>query len=111
LRWDERFEGDHADVLDWYRRLIALRRSTPDLVDPLLDHVDVSFDEQACWLVLKRGAITVATNVGPERRNVPLAGDADSARFDVLMSSPPDVAVRDGSVALQPDSVVILRRR
>ncbi len=33
LRWEEREEGIHAEMLDWYRRLIRLRReeSCPDL--------------------------------------------------------------------------------
>src|SRR5207244_2445573 len=31
LDWSELRQGDHAATLDWYRRLIALRRTHPDL--------------------------------------------------------------------------------
>jgi maltooligosyltrehalose trehalohydrolase len=33
LRWDERNEGEHARVLELYRRLLALRRGDPVLRD------------------------------------------------------------------------------
>src|SRR5690606_21543259 len=32
LRWDEIDQGPHRRMLDWYRRLLALRRQHPDLV-------------------------------------------------------------------------------
>jgi maltooligosyltrehalose trehalohydrolase len=34
LRWDELARPPHADMLAWYRALIALRRATPALRDP-----------------------------------------------------------------------------
>lgn len=37
LRWDECGEGDHAVMLEHYRRLLALREKN---VQPLLDHAD-----------------------------------------------------------------------
>jgi maltooligosyltrehalose trehalohydrolase len=64
LRWDERDDGDHAVLLRWYRALIELRRSTPDLLDGRLDRVRTELDEAAGTLVVHRGSITVALAFG-----------------------------------------------
>jgi maltooligosyltrehalose trehalohydrolase len=70
-------------VLDWYRDLIRLRRSVPDLTDPRLDRVQVSYDEDARWLVVRRGTCRVVVNLGGAERAVPL----DRPPRDVLLSS------------------------
>src|SRR5579859_25476 len=44
LSWGELSDGAHASLLAWYRSLLALRRSVPELTDPRLDHVDVAYD-------------------------------------------------------------------
>ena len=43
-----------ATLLDWHRRLIALRRVHPELSDPRRDLVRTAYDEDARWLVLYR---------------------------------------------------------
>jgi maltooligosyltrehalose trehalohydrolase len=60
LRWDECADGDHAVLLRWYRALIALRRSTPELLDGRLDRVRCVVDQQAGTLVVHRGPIAIA---------------------------------------------------
>ena len=47
LDWAEVSLPPHAEVLDWYRRLLALRRHLPALADPRLERTDVTFDEDA----------------------------------------------------------------
>src|SRR5579872_873033 len=54
LNWDERRSGCHAEMLEWYRRLIALRRSTPDLLDGDLSCVQVRCSESERWLAMER---------------------------------------------------------
>ncbi len=44
-------------LLAWYRELIALRRARPELTDPRLDRVHADFDEDARWLVVRRGRL------------------------------------------------------
>jgi maltooligosyltrehalose trehalohydrolase len=63
LNWDELHQADHADMLAFYRRLIALRAAEPDLRDPQLDRVEVEFDEGARWLVARRGAFRIMANL------------------------------------------------
>jgi maltooligosyltrehalose trehalohydrolase len=78
LRWSERGHNGHARMLGWYRDLIALRRRTPELTDGRLDAVEVSYDEDARWLVLARGELRVACNLADQAQTVPL--DAGSAK-------------------------------
>ena len=55
LDWASRPASRTASLLDWYRSLLALRRSRPELADPRLDQVRVDFDEDARWLLVHRG--------------------------------------------------------
>src|SRR6185437_12523002 len=41
LNWDEIHEGGHAEMLDWFRQLIHLRRRTSCLNDGDLNHIKV----------------------------------------------------------------------
>ncbi|WP_193047609.1 malto-oligosyltrehalose trehalohydrolase [Mycolicibacterium baixiangningiae] len=75
LKWDEIDEGDHGRLRGLYRDLIALRHNEPDLADPWLDHMQVDFDEAQRWIVLHRGGLSIACNLGTEAVTVPVAGD------------------------------------
>jgi len=72
LRWAEVEQDGHAEVLDLYRRLIALRRDVPDLADADLSKVDVDFDEDERWLVLHRGTHRVVANLSTQERTLPV---------------------------------------
>jgi maltooligosyltrehalose trehalohydrolase len=104
LRWEELGQPAHAGVLDWYRRLLALRRAEPDLTDSRFSHVQVRFDEDRGWLVVRRGRICVAVNVG-ELTAVPV-GDKS---LELLLSSDDRVEVKGELVVLPSDTVAVLR--
>ena len=104
LDWSEAAEEPHAELLEWYRRLIALRRSRPELTDPRLAQIMVTVDDEARWLVVHRGALRVAVNLGTERQSLPL----DGTPMGVLLSSVPGFVYRDGSIELEPDSVAVV---
>ena len=74
LKWDELTIGEHAQVLAFYRELIALRHHEPDLADPRLDHVVVDFDEDAHWLLVHRGSLRVLVNLSDEPRALQVSG-------------------------------------
>ena len=106
LRWDELGSRGHADVLDWYRALIALRRSRPGLATGPLDDVAVTFDEDARWLVVHRRAagVSVAVNLGHTVQDVPVA----DAR-EVVLASPPDgVTPTAAGLRLPADGVAVV---
>ncbi|HWH35612.1 MAG TPA: malto-oligosyltrehalose trehalohydrolase [Acidimicrobiales bacterium] len=105
LDWEEPGRSPHAEMLDWYRTLIELRRSTPGLGDGRLDRVRVRVDEEAGWLVVERGQLRVAANLGPSPVTVALEGGTDQA---VLAASHPGISVHGDHADLPSDSVVIV---
>ena len=66
LRWDERAAAPHREVLDWYRTLVRLRTSTPEVRSGDRATTQVTVDEDAGTLVLRRGPLVVATHLRGE---------------------------------------------
>ncbi|RJK92932.1 malto-oligosyltrehalose trehalohydrolase [Vallicoccus soli] len=104
LDWSEAGTGEHAEVLQWHRALIRLRRATPDLTDPRLTRTSVAFDEEARWLVVRRGATQVAVNLGEDEQDVPLG----LVPGPVLLASAPVARESAHAVRLAPRSVAVL---
>ena len=104
LAWDEAGADWHAEVLEFYRRAIALRRSRPALSDPRLELVEVAYDEAGRWLVVHRGPLRVAVNLAPHRQEIPL----DGTPMGVLLSSVPGFVYRDRIIELEPESVAVV---
>jgi len=102
--WDSLDRPEHADVLDFYRRTIALRRQRPELSDPRLDLVSVDFSEESRWLVVARGGLRVVCNLAPHRQTVPL----DGAPVGVLLSSAPGFVYSEGQVELDGESALVV---
>jgi maltooligosyltrehalose trehalohydrolase len=74
LCWSEATEPGHREMLALYRSLIAVRRSQPALSDPFVDHLEVR--AEGSWLVLYRGTLRLACNLGADPVTVPLDGEA-----------------------------------
>ncbi|MFC0627488.1 malto-oligosyltrehalose trehalohydrolase [Kribbella deserti] len=72
LDWTELATAPHNHLLSWYRDLIALRRSEPDLTDDRLSAVQVQHDADGAWSVVARGNLRVVVNLGTETRSVPV---------------------------------------
>jgi maltooligosyltrehalose trehalohydrolase len=105
LRWDEVGETRHTSMLEWYRDLIALRRAEPDLSDPRLDRVAVSYDATARWLVVSRGGLRVVCNLAAGAQDVPVDRPVES----VVLASDPKAVPAGEAVALPGESVAIVR--
>ncbi|GLX47687.1 malto-oligosyltrehalose trehalohydrolase [Streptomyces hygroscopicus subsp. hygroscopicus] len=105
LDWSEPARPPHARVLDWYRRLIALRRDQPDLTDPDLADTKVAYDEEARWLAFRRGDVRVAVNLGKEPAAIPMG-----PRPALLLAAwePVDPPGPDGLLHLPGESCVVL---
>jgi maltooligosyltrehalose trehalohydrolase len=106
LDWAEVDKDDHRDLLDWHRRLIALRKNRPELADPWLRHVQTSYDEREQWLVMRRGAIAVVANLDAQQRTVPVGQTIE----EVLLASG-DVSVHGDALSLPPETVGIVTLR
>jgi maltooligosyltrehalose trehalohydrolase len=103
LDWSELGRPEHADMLDWFRALIALRRERPELgVGELDARVEVADDRS--WLRVRRGDVEVVVNLGPDTQPVPCADGA------VLLASTDGVAERaiGDALHLPPDSVAVV---
>ncbi|RJL34499.1 malto-oligosyltrehalose trehalohydrolase [Bailinhaonella thermotolerans] len=102
LDWSEPERPGHRDVLEWYRALIALRRARPELTDARLDRVHAEYDEDARWIVLRRGNLRVAANLGAD----PVRLDAGAG--EVLLASAEGVRAAGGVLSMPPSSLAIL---
>ncbi len=103
LRWNEIEREPHAEMLDWYKRLIALRRSTADLTDGRLTKVEVRFDSRAKWLVMKRGRVQVVCNLANNKQEIPVCGASTN-----LIAADEQYRLRAGCLELPTDGVAIL---
>jgi maltooligosyltrehalose trehalohydrolase len=103
LDWSERERPPHAEMLEWHRRLIALRRGHPALSDARMDEVRTQVDEDAGWLLLRRGAVTVACNLAGRSARVPVGRGGRR----LLLASHEGIDVGAEHLTLPPESVVI----
>ena len=106
LDWAEPAQEPHATLLRVYQELIALRRAWPELSDPWLDKVDVDFDEDARTVVLHRGRLRVAANLGGDAVNVDLRTPVDR----ILLASEPAEG-EETALTLNPESFAIVAVR
>ncbi len=105
LDWVETSRPPHAEMLDWYRTLIRLRRERPELTDPRPDSVDVVVSQVTASLEIRRGRITVAVALSHDPVKVPVPATAR-----LLAASEPSVQWHGPAVTLPPDTVAILER-
>ncbi|MBO0745210.1 MAG: DUF3459 domain-containing protein, partial [Candidatus Dormibacteraeota bacterium] len=97
LRWSERSSGDHREMLEFYRSLLALRR---ERLGGAREVSDVRTNQGEGWLVVSHGGLAVAANWGAGAADVPAHGDL------VLHSG--DVSTHSGAVRLAPAAVAVL---
>ena len=103
LNWSEAQTERGALLLDWHRKLIALRRLEPAITDPRLGLAQFSYDEDAGWFAVKRGEIVVAVNLATEASWVSAQGEL------LLAPEGRKPHVTDEGFLLPPESVAIIR--
>ena len=104
LKWEELKQEPHAEMLAWYRQLIHLRRSTPDLNNGEPGNTRVEFGEEEKWLRMIRGSVHVICNLGQAARAFSI--DVESS---LLLASRHDAQLKNGSLTLPANTVAILR--
>jgi maltooligosyltrehalose trehalohydrolase len=104
LDWSELAREPHKGLLEVHRRLLALRKAEPDLVDADLAAVRVGWDEAERWLVVHRGRLRVVANLSGERREIAL----DRPPTEVLFSTAEHLALGQLSVGLPPESAAVV---
>jgi maltooligosyltrehalose trehalohydrolase len=103
LNWAELGDPPHASLLQWHKDLISLRRSRSELSDGNLNAVQVRFDEEARWLVLERGKLRIACNLG----NAPVDVEMGNAA-QLLLASDDSAHLNGARIELGPDSVAVV---
>ena len=104
LNWDEAAEGDHARLLELYRQLIALRRSTPELAGLGFEDTAVAFSEADGWLRLRRGSVEVAMNFSAEPNRLAVAGST------IALATDAGALLGDGRLDLPGHSAAIITK-
>jgi malto-oligosyltrehalose trehalohydrolase len=105
LDWSQPRREPYRSLLDWYRTLLALRRARPELTDPRLAQVHVDYDEAARWLLVRRGALRIAANLGAKAVRIPLPAAGSPA---LLAASTPDISVNSEVASLPPASFAVV---
>jgi maltooligosyltrehalose trehalohydrolase len=77
LIWSELSQPRHAELFDWYRQLIRLKKDRPEM--PRESKADaprpqVNFDEAAQWLTFVHNGVLVALNGLDRAQRVPMPG-------------------------------------
>lgn len=104
LKWAEVEEGKHAEMLGWYKQLIALRNGKAEIRNCDLERVRVYFDEDKKWLKLWRGNVLCIFNFNVMEQVIGFAGDVR----EVLIKSDEKVKAGSHSVEMPETSVVVL---
>lgn len=105
LRWGEIYEGDHRDMQNWYRSLIALRRTRPELSDPRPSTTAVDEHDSEQAVVVWRGETAIAVNIDASPIHLSLEGQSDRR---LLLASDANVRLTDEGVVLPAHSVAII---
>jgi maltooligosyltrehalose trehalohydrolase len=105
LDWDETDDEPHAGLLAWYRELLALRRRLPQLTDGRWERTQVTIDDTATTIHLRRGEVVVHAHLGNGATTVAVPPSSV-----LLAASDPDIALTGRDLTLPPDSAAITRR-
>lgn len=105
LKWDEISKPPHAEMLEWHKRLIQLRRIESDLSDGDLKKVQTTCDEQNRWLIVERGSVSIICNFSEHPQTIPV----HPGNHKNLLASG-DVRLVEGFATLPAESAIILKR-
>lgn len=103
LNWDEAAQPRHAEMLEWYRNLIRLRKTTPALNNGDPGNTRVDFDEDGKWLCIERGPVMTCCNLGSKTCSFPVPNE-----FRVLLASRDGVRIESEMLTLQPDTIAVV---
>jgi maltooligosyltrehalose trehalohydrolase len=90
-------------MLDWFKQMIHLRRSSTPLNDGELGHTRVRYDAQKSWLAMERGHVLVLANLGPEWVELEVP-----RQYRLVACSRPDVQPSGDKITLPADTFALL---
>jgi maltooligosyltrehalose trehalohydrolase len=105
LRWELLKQAEHAEMLDWYKSLISLRRSVSALTNGRLDLTRARCNAEENWLVVERGPVQIFCNFSDRPRKLPCLSE-ETCR--VLLASDSEARLQGGNVVVPAESVAII---
>jgi maltooligosyltrehalose trehalohydrolase len=105
LDWSERERSPHAELLAWYRSLIALRASRPELREGARPRVRL--DASTCVLEVDRARLRIIANAGPATRTAPLS-PTPRGGWRVVLASSDGITLAGDRIELPGWSVTVL---
>jgi maltooligosyltrehalose trehalohydrolase len=105
LRWDELSEERHAEMLAWYKAVIALRRSVSALTTGRLELTHSTFDITQNWLYVERGPIRILCNFSDDEISIPCSSDEQCS---LLLASHDECRIQGSAVLMPRESVAII---
>jgi maltooligosyltrehalose trehalohydrolase len=102
LDWTEPDRPGHRELLEWYRALIALRRSEPALSDPRLDRVTTAAGGRT--LRVARGPFRILVNFSDAPARIPL-----NTPCEVVLARPECKVLPGPAVYLPARGAAVLR--
>ena len=109
LDWTQPGREPYRSLLGWYRSLLALRRSRPELTDPRLDQVRVEFDEDDA--LARRAPGGAADRGQPRRRDARPLPAAPAAQRDRATSFSAAITAFPSNPGAITHAAGLLRRR
>ncbi len=113
LDWSEPEREPHAELLDWHRRLIALRRAEPALTDPgwptSVTSGAAAGTADDGWFGFWRGPLHVLINPQDRPAEIPLGTGPGGITEVVAAWRPVELPGADGVLRLPPGSAAVLR--
>ena len=104
LDWSELGAPSHAELLDWHKALIRLRKETPDLRSGDLTKVSTALDDEEGWLMVRRGNVTIGCNFSDSERTIPVGSEQQ-----VVISSSGAPSLEGKSANLPPRSLTLFK--
>ncbi|MFO7727384.1 MAG: DUF3459 domain-containing protein, partial [Desulfonatronovibrio sp.] len=106
LNWEEPQQELHAEILEWHKKIINLRRTLPDLTDGRPEQLQISFHEEKKWLIIRRGRILLAFNLAARPRSIQLPRVPENSRF--LLTSHENLVLNKDCIHMPPYSTAIV---
>jgi maltooligosyltrehalose trehalohydrolase len=102
LNWPEIENEPHKSMLEWYKQLIQLRKSYPELKNGCLDEIQVSFDESEKWIRIDRAKLKILANLADNSRQFDV-NDCNK----IILRSDKQIECTGSKINMPPNSIVI----
>jgi maltooligosyltrehalose trehalohydrolase len=106
LDWEEPSQEPHRSMLEWYGKLIGIRKRMPSLTDGDMEKVKVRHDATKQWIVVERYPVLCACNLASGPQWVEVGHRGRHGRL--LAASEEPLGWREGGIRLQAESAALV---